>query len=139
MKDPSSRLTQIRLELSEYNFTVEYIKGKDNVGPDAEFSHDFDKKTAKIRTHIISISGLRILHVNLFRKFRKLFTIDFEFVNETINLDYLLSKLEIEANNQELEWPKNGIFFTSFTIQVFKSSEKGNGSRRGLVSSVSAY
>lgn len=35
LKDPSSRLTRIRLELEEYNFEVVYIKGKDNVSADA--------------------------------------------------------------------------------------------------------
>ena len=35
LKDPSSKLTRIRLDLEEYNFTVEHIKGKDNVGADA--------------------------------------------------------------------------------------------------------
>jgi hypothetical protein len=35
LKNPSSRLTRIRLELAEYEFHVEYIKGKDNVQADA--------------------------------------------------------------------------------------------------------
>lgn len=35
LKDPSSRLTRIRLDLEEFDFTVEYIKGKDNVLADA--------------------------------------------------------------------------------------------------------
>lgn len=35
MKDPSSRLTKFRLQLEEYNFTVEYVKGKDNAPADA--------------------------------------------------------------------------------------------------------
>lgn len=35
MADPSSKLTRIRLDLAEYNFTIEYIKGKDNVCADA--------------------------------------------------------------------------------------------------------
>lgn len=35
LKDPSSKLTRLRLELSEYNFTVEHIKGKSNVVADA--------------------------------------------------------------------------------------------------------
>ncbi|XP_067620910.1 retrovirus-related Pol polyprotein from transposon 412 isoform X12 [Eurosta solidaginis] len=35
MKDPSSKLSRIRLELSEYNFTIVYIKGKSNVCADA--------------------------------------------------------------------------------------------------------
>lgn len=35
LKDPSSKLTRIRLELEEYDFVVQHIKGKDNVGADA--------------------------------------------------------------------------------------------------------
>lgn len=35
LKDPSSKLTRIRLELEEYVFIVEHIRGKDNAGADA--------------------------------------------------------------------------------------------------------
>lgn len=35
MKNPSSKLTRIRLDLEEYQFTVEYIQGKSNVIADA--------------------------------------------------------------------------------------------------------
>lgn len=35
MKDPSSRLTKFRLELEQYDFIIEYIKGIHNLGPDA--------------------------------------------------------------------------------------------------------
>lgn len=35
LKDPSSRLTRLRLELEEYDFEVEYIKGSTNVVADA--------------------------------------------------------------------------------------------------------
>lgn len=35
MKNPSSKLTRMRLDLEEYDFEVEYIKGKNNVGADA--------------------------------------------------------------------------------------------------------
>lgn len=35
MKDPSSKLTRIRLDLEEYNFEIIHIKGKDNVVADA--------------------------------------------------------------------------------------------------------
>ena len=30
MKNPSAKLTSIRLDLEEYDFTVEYLRGKDN-------------------------------------------------------------------------------------------------------------
>lgn len=47
LADPSNKLTRIRLELEEYNFTVEYIKGKSNVVADALSRITFDeiKKT----------------------------------------------------------------------------------------------
>lgn len=35
MKDPSSKLTRIRLDLEDFDFDIEYIKGTDNVGADA--------------------------------------------------------------------------------------------------------
>lgn len=35
IKNPASKLTRIRLELEEYDFVVEYIKGKNNVAADA--------------------------------------------------------------------------------------------------------
>ena len=35
MINPSSKLTRMRLELEEYDFTVEYLKGKDNFVADA--------------------------------------------------------------------------------------------------------
>lgn len=35
MKNPTSKLTRMRLDLEEYDFVVEYIKGKNNTGADA--------------------------------------------------------------------------------------------------------
>lgn len=35
MTNPSSKLTRMRLDLEEYDFEIEYIKGKDNVAADA--------------------------------------------------------------------------------------------------------
>lgn len=35
MKDPSSKLTRMRIDLEEFQFDIEYVKGKENVGPDA--------------------------------------------------------------------------------------------------------
>jgi len=35
LKDPSSKLTRMRLDLEEYDFEIEHIKGRDNCGADA--------------------------------------------------------------------------------------------------------
>jgi len=35
MTNPSSKLTRMRLDLEEYDFTVKYLKGKDNHIADA--------------------------------------------------------------------------------------------------------
>jgi len=41
LKNPSSKLTRMRLDLEEFDFTVEYIKGKNNCGADALSRIDF--------------------------------------------------------------------------------------------------
>lgn len=41
MKDPSSKLSRMRLDLAEYDFTIEYIKGADNVVADSLSRIDF--------------------------------------------------------------------------------------------------
>lgn len=35
LKDPGSRLTRVRVDLEEYNFTVKHVPGKENVCADA--------------------------------------------------------------------------------------------------------
>jgi hypothetical protein len=42
LKDPSSKLTRMRLDLEEYDFTIEYFKGSDNVVADALSRMSFD-------------------------------------------------------------------------------------------------
>lgn len=42
-KNPSPKLLRIRLDLEEYDFEIEYIKGKDNCGADAFSRIDFDQ------------------------------------------------------------------------------------------------
>lgn len=42
MRNPSSKLTRMRLDLEEFDFTIEYVKGKDNSGADALSQIDFD-------------------------------------------------------------------------------------------------
>lgn len=54
MKNPSSKLTRMRLDLEEYDFEIEYIKGKNNVLADAlsritiEELKDINSKSAQI-------------------------------------------------------------------------------------------
>lgn len=43
LKNPSSKLTRMRLDLEEFDFEIEYIKGKDNCGADALSRIDFDQ------------------------------------------------------------------------------------------------
>lgn len=50
MADPSSRLTKFRLCLEEYDFEVEYVKGKDNVLADA------------LSRIVISSEDLKVMH-----------------------------------------------------------------------------
>ena len=42
LKNPSSKLTRMRLDLEEFDFEVQYIKGKDNCGADALSRIDFE-------------------------------------------------------------------------------------------------
>lgn len=35
MKEPSSKLTRMRIDLEDFSFDIEYVKGKNNAGPDA--------------------------------------------------------------------------------------------------------
>lgn len=41
MKDPSSKLMRMRLDLDEYDFEIEHIRGKENVIADALSRIDF--------------------------------------------------------------------------------------------------
>ena len=42
LRDPTSKLSRMRMDLSEYDFVVEYLKGKDNVLADALSRVDFE-------------------------------------------------------------------------------------------------
>lgn len=47
MRNPSSKLTRMRLELEEYDFEVQYVQGKTNVGADALSRINIDSETLK--------------------------------------------------------------------------------------------
>lgn len=55
LKDPSSKLTRMRLDIEEYNFTVEYIKGKDNVVADALSRITIEELKLKRQTTVLAI------------------------------------------------------------------------------------
>lgn len=58
LKNPSSRLSRLRLDLDEYHFDIEYIKGKDNVIADALSRISIDE--LEICYNDIPIYALRI-------------------------------------------------------------------------------
>lgn len=58
LKNPSSRLSRLRLDLEEYHFDIEYIKGKDNVIADALSRISIDE--LEICYNDIPIYALRI-------------------------------------------------------------------------------
>ena len=175
MKDPSSKLTRIRLEFSEYNFVVEYIKGKTNVAADAlsrisigelknitksvlpvytrskikalippddrlkqsifdetnnkifiydQFCHEFNRNIPRIKSRLIYVNDeASEAQITLFKIFKKLQTLNFEVVNKTLHLDEMVLRLEIAAGNFDIkvvEWPKNDLFFTLYSIQDLK-------------------
>lgn len=88
-----------------------------------KFSHEFGKNIAKIRTQITEQDNMKKMRINIYQKFRKLTSVEFEITNETLSLDYMLSRLQTEANSLRIyraEWPKNYLFFIICTIQKLK-------------------
>lgn len=57
MKNPTSKLTRMRMELEDFDFTIEYIKGKDNIVADALSRIDFKeiKNLSKENENIIAV------------------------------------------------------------------------------------
>lgn len=71
MKDPSSRLTRYRLLLEQYDFTIQYMKGKKNVVADA---------LSRVNLHI---NDLKMMNVNILTRLQKRKLSDIEVKNET--------------------------------------------------------
>lgn len=57
MKSPSSKLTRIRLDLEEYDFDIQYIKGKDNIGPDALSRIEIDITDLKNLKYVLQVQA----------------------------------------------------------------------------------
>lgn len=111
MKNPSSKLTRMRLELEEFDFNVQYVQGKTNVGADALSRVQIDSDILK---------NMTILHVTTRAMANKKITnqstnndtatpnvdkTDHPKVVEAVNINetYYLPKLLIETTNRENE------------------------------------
>ena len=73
---------------------------------------------------IIDQNNYKRLRINIYKKFKKFLSVEFEIENETLSVDYMLSRLQTEANNRKIyrtEWPKNYVIFTILSIQEFKN------------------
>ena len=70
MKNPSSKLTRMRLDLEEYNFTVVYLRGKENVVADAlsRISIDDLMEMGKNVSNILKISTKSAKRTDLEKK-----------------------------------------------------------------------
>lgn len=184
LKNPSSKLTRIRLELEEYSFTIEHIKGKDNVAADAlsritieDLKNMYEKTVSalpmttrsmakrsnvqsnvrperQIREHELSVieelngsfekslPRVKCMHLEslmnhnskvirsrlcAYEGHKKIMSVDLHdtVVNEKLSLEIILSKLQKEANNQEInkiQWPLTDEIFLYCTVNEFKSA-----------------
>lgn len=55
LKDPSSKLTRMRLDLEEFDFQIQYVKGKDNVIADALSRVDFEA-IKNVRVNVLQVT-----------------------------------------------------------------------------------
>lgn len=98
LKDPSSKLTRIRLELEEYNFIVEHIKGTDNVGADALSRMSSDA----LKSMNTNAGNVLVLTRSMTRKINKTnneYRNEIE-INDNVSRN-LLNKKEIKINIYE--------------------------------------
>lgn len=59
MKNPSSKLTRVRLDLEEFDFVIEYIKGSENVGADALSRMEFDNIKTISRINVVQTRSMK--------------------------------------------------------------------------------
>lgn len=115
LKDPTSRLTRLRLELEEFNFSIEYIKGKDNVLADAlsrisiqdiKNTANTDKIILAMTTRSMSRKNTNNPKINLEISNNNIY--DLPMVFEPINQNNLrnnpILSFRVLPNGNRLEW-----------------------------------
>lgn len=98
MKNPTSKLTRIRLELQDYDFQIIYIKGVHNTGPDA--------------LSRVDIEELKALNINIAKIVTRAQTRKEKFLNETdqtmkdtISPDFPVTVFEVTNNKDTFNLP----------------------------------
>lgn len=97
LRDPTSKLSRMRMDLSEYDFVVEYLKGKDNVLADALSRVDFEyfKQLLSENTTILKMTTRSIGKENS--------ALAVQSIPNNIELD--LKAFEVSNNNDLLNVP----------------------------------
>lgn len=133
MKNPSSKLCRMRLDLEEYDFEIEYIKGSQNCGADALSRIDFstirdaneinqvlkvttrsetrqtktDKHIVKNATSDVLPKNVKIYEVNNFKEVNKLIRLKFYFTEESAKVSFKKGRKTL-LNINLIEYYKNG-------------------------------
>jgi hypothetical protein len=119
LKDPSSKLTRLRLDLEEYNFSVEHIKGKDNVGADA-----LSRMTIEDFKNIKTTSTISVLTRSMTKKLS----------NNEINTKQGTNIDELKNNEKEILISEElGYFNYNKTAKIKLICNLNDGSPRRIV------
>lgn len=120
MKEPTKKLTQMRLDLEDYNFEIEYIKGKNNVGADA---------LSRIALTSDELKNMSILRINT-RSMTKQLTGSDKKQKEPISVENRggqLSIYETEKPSKVYNLPKLITETSSNKIKIIIKDPKENG------------
>lgn len=121
MKDPSSKLTRMRLDLEEFDFTIEYIQGKNNVGADALSRIDLEqlKETQICQAHLAAMQT---------RSMRRNNNLAITTYNKLGTTTTNLKVYEVLKNSEAFSFPKLVFKITNHNtldIKVEKCHKKG--------------
>lgn len=126
VKNPASKLTQIRLDLSEYNFTIEHIPGKSNVVADAlSRIHIEDVKNMKIEESIYATTrSMTRKNDKINDKSKEIHKSNTNESKEEIKC-YEEMNLKLLKNVHEIKtyFKRNNEGLTNTTIQIYKKTK----------------